>query len=100
MTVCLLIKKKKQLQYLILLQIIIGFNCRSIDSIKKTNASYIIGKLRNLLDEYYNPDGGNDYENNIQLNPTEGVSQRKNIIHNHLRFPMNIKSGKYHFTVD
>ena len=78
----------------------IGINCWSIDSIQKTNASKIIGKLKNILDEYYNPDGGNDYENNIQLNPTEGVSQRKNIIHNHLRFPMNIKSGKYHFTVD
>ena len=77
MTVCLLIKKKKQIKFLILLQIMIGINCRSIDSIKKINASKIIGKLRNILDEYYYPDGGNDYENNIQLNPTEGVSQRK-----------------------
>ena len=80
MTVCLLIKKKKQIKFLIFLQIMIGINCRSIDSIKKTKASNIIGKLRTILDEYYNPDGGNDYENNIQLNPTEGVSQRKNII--------------------
>ena len=79
MTVCLLIKKKKQIKFLILLQVIFGINCRFINSIQKTNASNIIGKLRNILDEYYNPDGGNDYENNIQLNPTEEISQRKNI---------------------
>ena len=72
----------------------IGINCRSTNSIQKFNASNIIGKLRDILDEYYNSDGGNDYENNIQLNPTEGVSQRKNIIYNHRRFLMNINQVK------
>ena len=80
MTVCLLIKKKKQIKFLILLQIMIEIHCRSIVSIEKTKASNVIGKLRNILDEYYNPDGGNDYENNMQMNLTKGVSQRKNII--------------------
>ena len=80
MTVYLLIKKKKQIKFLILLQVVIGINCRSIDSTEKTNASKIIGKLRKILDEYYNQDGGNDYENNIQLNPKGAVSQRKDYI--------------------